>query len=229
MAEKKDKKESAASEGLHIFEIVCLILILFYFLHLVGQFIAKHFSSSIGLPSGSSPGFFTIIGQVFGNLFASTFPTIELLSIFFSVVFIMGIIYTSFRLYYLKKIEESHQIKEARARQEGVGGAKIKNPKWQRVLEHANSSNPSDWRLSILEADILLGDVLEKMGYHGEGIGEMLKSVEKSDFNTIDNAWEAHKVRNAIAHEGSDFLLSQRETQRVIGLYESVFQEFKFV
>ena len=67
------------------------------------------------------------------------------------------------------------------------------------------------------------------MGYRGESIGEQLKGVEKSDFTTIDDAWEAHKVRNLIAHEGANFLLSDREAKRVIGLYKNVFQEFHFI
>jgi hypothetical protein len=53
--------------------------------------------------------------------------------------------------------------------------------------------------------------------------------VAKGDFKTLDAAWEAHKIRNAIAHEGSDFVLSQRESKRVIGLYEMVFNEFNYV
>jgi len=36
-------------------------------------------------------------------------------------------------------------------------------------------------------------------------MGDKLKAVEKSDFNSIELAWEAHKARNMIAHEGSDF------------------------
>ena len=53
--------------------------------------------------------------------------------------------------------------------------------------------------------------------------------IPKGDFKTIDAAWEAHKIRNAIAHEGSDFLLSQRESKRVIELYGLVFKKFKYV
>lgn len=103
------------------------------------------------------------------------------------------------------------------------------NPRWAKVLEHVNSENPSDWRLAILEADIMLGDVLDKMGYHGATIGDKLKSIEQSDFSTLNEAWEAHKVRNAIAHEGSDMTLNKPEAERVVRLFEKVFKEFKYV
>ncbi|HEY4516071.1 MAG TPA: hypothetical protein VJH67_02700 [Candidatus Paceibacterota bacterium] len=98
--------------------------------------------------------------------------------------------------------------------------------KWKKVLEHIESEHPSDWRLAIIEADIMLAELLEKLNLPGETIGDKLKSVEKSDFNTLDFAWEAHKVRNKLAHEGSEFLLNQREARRVIDLYDQVFKEF---
>jgi hypothetical protein len=98
--------------------------------------------------------------------------------------------------------------------------------KWAKVQAHVNSQNPSDWRLAILEADILLYDVLEKMGFQGDSIGEKLKSVKKEDFLALDQAWEAHKIRNEIAHKGSDFALNDREARRVVDLYKKVFDEF---
>jgi hypothetical protein len=105
----------------------------------------------------------------------------------------------------------------------------VVNEKWQNVLVHINSENQSDWKLAILECDIMLGDLLEKMGYMQESIGEKLKVIEPSDFTSIEYAWEAHKIRNAIAHDGSEFLINDREAKRVIGLYEAVFREFEYI
>ncbi len=112
---------------------------------------------------------------------------------------------------------------------EGPGNDPVLNEKWEKIQAHINSPNPSDWRLAILEADIMLGDILEKMGYQGDSIGEKLKGVEKSDFLTLDLAWEAHKVRNQIAHEGADFLLNERDAKRIIDLYRQVFAEFYYI
>lgn len=103
------------------------------------------------------------------------------------------------------------------------------NPHWERVIEHINSTNSSDWRLSIIEADVILDDVLKSKGYHGDSLGERLKSVDKSDMLTLDAAWEAHKVRNQVAHQGADFNLSERDAKHVIALYESVFKEAKVI
>lgn len=103
------------------------------------------------------------------------------------------------------------------------------NRKWERIMTHLNSINPNDWKFAILEADIMLSDLLDTLQYHGATMAEKLKAVERSDFSTLESAWEAHKTRNTIAHEGSDFVLTEREARRVIGLYESVFREFKII
>jgi hypothetical protein len=103
------------------------------------------------------------------------------------------------------------------------------NPRWARVLDALNSPNESDWRLAIMEADIMLYDLLEKMSLPGDSIGDKLKAVDPSDFLTLDNAWEAHKVRNQIAHDGVEFRLTDREAKRVVSLYMTVFEEFGIV
>lgn len=105
----------------------------------------------------------------------------------------------------------------------------IENPKWKLVEEHINSDDANKWKLAIIEADIILSELLDSLGLPGEGIGEKLKAVESSDFDHIEEAWEAHKIRNAIAHQGSDFLLTQKEAKRVIKLFRSVFEEFEII
>jgi hypothetical protein len=99
---------------------------------------------------------------------------------------------------------------------------------WKKITNYLNSTNPSDWKLAILEADTLLDSMILGMGYKGENLGERLKTVEPSDFNTLNEAWEAHKVRNQIAHESS-FELSHKEAVRVLTLFEKVFKEFGYI
>jgi hypothetical protein len=104
-----------------------------------------------------------------------------------------------------------------------------KNERWETVLHHRDSDNLSDWKLAIIDADTILDELVERMGYQGENLGERLKMVEPSDFLTLQDAWDAHKVRNQIAHEGSAFNLNKREVIRIIQLYENIFKEFKYI
>ena len=87
--------------------------------------------------------------------------------------------------------------------------------RWVDIIQKIESENPSDWNVAIMESDKILDEMVKKMGYPGDNLGERLKSVEKSDFLTLDQAWQAHKIRNSIAHE-SDFVLTKREARRAL-------------
>lgn len=145
---------------------------------------------------------------------------------FLSLILLFGIVMVTWRFHGLI---EPHQpyAEEVTAEPEAV--PKEENKKWLRVLDHTESLNPNDWRLAILEADIMLDDMLEIMGYRGPTLGDKLKTIEPSDFTNLDKAWEAHRTRNLIAHEGADFQISQREARRIINLYKDVFKEFRYI
>ena len=219
MADKKpekkgDKKAAPAPRPVEILvaEIIIIGGLLLALLLLLNSWL------DLDSPNGSTRAFF--IGLL---------SSVQAISAFVSLLFVMGIIYAKFKM---GQVERSSKL---RAKVKAVEEKKVikqqgaENKKWNKVLEHAASENSSDWRLAILEADILLGELLTKMGYKGEGIGEQLKSVERGDLESLDDAWEAHKVRNAIAHQGAEFPLSQRETKRVIGLFERVFRELFYI
>jgi hypothetical protein len=131
--------------------------------------------------------------------------------------------------YLFKKIVELRVIENNLLYPEPKPKEPTINPQWHKVLSHIESANPNDWRLAIIEADIMLDDLLDKLHLPGETMGDKLKAVEKSDFLTIDNAWEAHKIRNQVAHEGEKYILTQREALRVMLLYKSVFEEFQII
>ena len=157
------------------------------------------------------------------------FASFAVFSVFFSVgMIILIIIYINRENSIRKKILDKVRV-EAEVKSKEDQNIVFENPKWKLVEEHINSDDQNKWKLAILESDIILAEMLDKLSLPGESIGEKLKAVESSDFETIEQAWEAHKIRNAIAHQGSDFLLNQREAKRVIGLYASVFKEFGII
>lgn len=117
----------------------------------------------------------------------------------------------------------------------GVAGAVpesefyVRSKKWDRIVDFASSDNENDWRQAILEADIMLDGLLEEKGYTGADLGERLHGAAVGDFVTLNEAWEAHKVRNKVAHQGATLNLPKREVIRVLGMYEKVFREFNYI
>ncbi|MDO8564518.1 MAG: hypothetical protein Q7R88_00820 [bacterium] len=155
-------------------------------------------------------------------------------SIVFSLLFFTGIVYCFLRIERI--VEETYH---ADVPHEGHGSEanhisvpSAENPlqkRFERIKSHMESEKESDWRLAVLEADVMLDEMISGMGYRGDSLGEKLKAIEKSDFTTLEKAWEAHVIRNRIAHEGALFPLTHREARRVIGLYEEVFKEFQYI
>jgi len=105
----------------------------------------------------------------------------------------------------------------------------VKNERWEHILSLASSSEEGDWRRAIIEADIMLGNLLSDQGYRGKTIGDQLKDVNPLQFTTLDIAWTAHKMRNDIAHGGESFQLTQRDTRATIAQYARVFGEFGII
>lgn len=148
----------------------------------------------------------------------------------FSLLLMTGITYCYLRR---KNLEEEYEEHVHKAGGKEAGAAVLEESanarRWEKIIGHLDLEKESEWRLAILEADILLDEMITNMGYHGDSLGEKLKGIEKSDFTTLDLAWEAHAIRNKIAHEGAAFSLTEREAKRVIGLYEEVFKEFRYI
>jgi hypothetical protein len=174
-------------------------------------------------------GYESIFGRFKIFFFLHIWPLIKLVAFLTIAACLGGIIHAVRNLRKIKAEDEELYGKKSVVIADQGEVVSNRNEKWEKVVEHINSPNTSDWRLAIIEADIILEDLLRASGYHGETIGDMLKAVEKSDFTTIESAWAAHKVRNQIAHSGSEFLLNEREAKIAIAQYESVFKEFKII
>jgi hypothetical protein len=101
--------------------------------------------------------------------------------------------------------------------------------RWEEITRLAHSTSESDWRRAIMEADIMLGDALATLGYRGSSVGDRLKDANPLQLTTLDIAWQAHKVRNDIAHGGEGFHLSEWDTKGTIDFYRRVLEEIKFI
>jgi hypothetical protein len=166
------------------------------------------------------------ISEGLGSLWGTAFAFYLFFVFVFSTILILGII-----IVYRKnaRINQEFKVKIEYLSGENYPPVEDGNPRWNKVLELLDSSNPSDWRMAILEADVILDELVSRMGYKGETLGDKMKSIERSDFRPIDDAWEAHKIRNILAHRGSDYILTKREARRAIDLYARVFEEFHFI
>jgi hypothetical protein len=148
-----------------------------------------------------------------------------------SVFFIIAIIYSVEKLRVLKKLDAikyDMKVEPAFEDVKGQGNDDLAS-RWQKVTSLLNSDNQNDWKQAILEADTMLDEILSSLGYQGESIGEKLKRVQPGEFKSVQDAWDAHLVRNRIAHDGSAYQLTHHQANQTIQLYRKVFEEFYYI
>lgn len=148
-------------------------------------------------------------------------------ALFVTLLLGVGIVYCIVRIFQIRKLEQAafdaagHTVRSKDTPRTTL--------RWERIMQQMESGSEHNWRLAVLEADIMLNELLDIQGYKGETMADKMKQVDRAHFHTIDQAWEAHKFRNRVAHEGSDLQLSELEVNRIIGLYRTVFKEFKLI
>jgi len=154
---------------------------------------------------------------------------IAIIGLTIAFVMLVMIVYISIRLETLEHAGFHHREMADHITHEVHAEPEAKNPRWEGISILASSTNESDWRRAILDADIMLAEMLKERGYPGDTLGDQLKMANPLQFTTINSAWEAHRMRNALAHLGEAFPLSERDTRATIDQYRRVFEEFDYI
>ena len=162
--------------------------------------------------------------QNVGDGFVRFFGVLEVLGYILIVAFIAGIIYCVIALSEIKQKSdeayEQHFIRNAKA----PAQANPRMQHWKKVSDAMASGNDQLWRSALIDADTMLEEVVTAMGAVGDTFGEKLKSMGRQ-VPWIDAAWEVHKLRNILAHEGGRYPLNQREAYRAYKIYEGILYE----
>lgn len=96
---------------------------------------------------------------------------------------------------------------------------------WRAVEEQLVSQNGSDWKLAVMSADAVMGEALEDMKIEGATMADKLKALGESHrLRSYEQLWDAHKVRNEIAHEPRR-ALSQEEARRIVQHFADALKE----
>ena len=113
------------------------------------------------------------------NIYYDNWSFIMFYSFLISVVLLIGILYVRYKMKPVaqKDSEIFDTVVSSAGDSEFV---EIKNERWEKIVRYVNSDSQAEWRMAILDADVILDEMITKMGYVGEGIGEKLKQVEKS-------------------------------------------------
>jgi hypothetical protein len=90
--------------------------------------------------------------------------------------------------------------------------------RWLTVERTLDKSQPASFQMAIFEADKLLDKALRERKFKGDTMGERMKSA-RDTWNSANNIWAAHKIRNRLAHE-TDVKLEYQTTARALSAYK---------
>jgi len=97
---------------------------------------------------------------------------------------------------------------------------------WSKIKGRLESGSESEYKLAVIEADSILNDILERMGFKGETLGNRLKQVTTAILPSIEEVGEAHKIRNNIVHD-PDYKLTLDQTQKALEIYERALRDLQ--
>lgn len=149
------------------------------------------------------------------------------LGMILSLILLVLVVYAQIRMVQTEH-EGFHALEEVEheAAAHGPEGERHEYTRWDDIVALSTSPNESDWRRAILEADIMLSDVLRTRGFEGATVADQLRAANPFQMRTLDIAWQAHKVRNQVAHQGEALALTERDVRATIDQYKRVFEEF---
>ncbi len=157
-----------------------------------------------------------IVGRNFIAIYLSHLGMLEFFGLVIALICFAGIIYfvietswLTFRVGLFRHIVLQSDISKKQAQES-----------WRRIKEQFYRGGESDLKVAILEADTLLNDALREAGIMGTQLGERLKKTNTGQVPNLNELWQAHKLRNQIAHE-PNFRLKRYLAERALGMYET--------
>ena len=95
-----------------------------------------------------------------------------------------------------------------------------------RFLEIENKfkkENPTSYAITVINGDKLLDKAMMEMGVPGKTMGDRLKWCGDK-FTNLNGVWQAHKLRNAIAHE-TDVEVSYKRAYNALAIYKQALKD----
>ena len=93
--------------------------------------------------------------------------------------------------------------------------------RWEKIKNRLDSNNPSQYKVAIIEADVVAEEMLTGIGYKGANMAEKLEQVGTAHLDDhLESLKGAHEIRNRIVHE-ENFQIDERLAKAVLGVYEN--------
>ena len=95
--------------------------------------------------------------------------------------------------------------------------------RWLEIEHSLNREQLATYQVAILNADKLLDEALRDRRTKGASMGERMKNATNS-WSNANYIWNAHKVRNQLAHE-HDYQLTRETALRALSAYKQALKD----
>lgn len=155
------------------------------------------------------------VGQNFVTAYFSHLGMLEFFGLVVALIFFAGVVYFVIETgwFSLRVDRFRHIVLQSNM------SRKHAQESWHRIEEQFYRGGESDLKVAILEADKLLNDALREAGVMGIQLGDRLKKTNIGQIPNLNDLWQAHKLRNQIAHE-PNFKLKRDLAERALNIYE---------
>ncbi len=90
----------------------------------------------------------------------------------------------------------------------------------RRIIKKTESGSEKDYKLSIVEADDLLQEVLREGGYKGEDFEDLVNKIGKKIMPNYEDILQDHEIRNEIVYN-LDYNLDLQKAKKILDDYDS--------
>jgi hypothetical protein len=120
--------------------------------------------------------------------------------------------------------------KDSRKRKYGadmpIAHRAIIRKKWKTVEQHIQRNKSDEWKVAILAADAIVGEVLEFVDLPGGNFRERVENADHQRLEQKDDLLRAHIVRNTIIKDHS-FSLEKDEAREIIAVYRDFLERWE--
>src|SRR3989344_1360443 len=94
---------------------------------------------------------------------------------------------------------------------------------WEHIVKRLQTPNEAEYKLALMEADDILGNILKRIGFMQPTVEERLKNVTSAIIPNLEELMKAHEARNNIVHD-PDYRFSLEQARKTLGVYEEAFR-----
>lgn len=156
------------------------------------------------------------VGQTAIATYTTDLPVIETIAVFIAVILFVGVAIIITKIGWLSYRVNRFRNIVLKTDMSKIGAQKA----WAGVQKHFFAGDDNDLKIAIIDADNIMNDALRYAGIRGGNLGERLKTIKKGQIPNLEDLWQAHKLRNEIAHE-TNFKLKRDATEKALHAYET--------